>query len=227
LWSVFPEPRLEFRVEDEREELKQRVRWMGDHVADQAEPVESWLRRCEVIEATKKEFQDDGPHKFWANDYALRPPEEREYLLASTPYYESTGGVGGRLRIGVAFHPWMTVLPEYRPEVTLNTPEIDALYPAAEYFRDVLLWEGGVMVYAPFPDTPRRTPSDDDQEAFARALSDQGDKPGNYTLHYVRNYVLSVRLGGIQRPKALRGFGFTRRGAERIKKNLKLGFSRI
>jgi hypothetical protein len=225
LLSTFSISQALAQTDDDAEELKRGVRFLGDHAAEQPEAVQDWLRHSQVYEASKKEFPE-GPHKYWANNYMF-PRGEDGILLVDTMYY-GRGGVGGRAMMGVLFHPWMTVLAEYKPEVTLNTPEIYALKPTAAYFQTLVLWSNGVMVYAPFPDTERRLPVAEDFDAFERDVHGHGQNPSDYRLQYVRNYVMSVRTNmGSRDTQPLRAFGFTRRGEDRDLSNLRLSFARL
>jgi hypothetical protein len=222
LLSTFSISRLLAQTDSEAAELRRGVSFVGDQMTEESGAVQSWLRQSQDIEASKKEFQQGSVHQYWANDTALRPGDGLAHLQANTIFFTGRAWVV----MGVRFHPWMSIVG-YGPGVTLNNPEIWALGRSAEHFQRLMLWDDATIVIAPFPDTERRLPAAGDQEAFARDVWAHGENPEHYDLHYVRNYVMSVRRGGGRAAQPLRGFGYTRRGASRSKRNLSVSFSLI
>jgi hypothetical protein len=204
-----------------RGDTKEGVLWLGNNVSQQPDSVKEWLANSEVIKASKKEF-DQPVHAEWANDTALRGTKQN-FLKTAAGFF---GKAMHFAQMGVTFHPWMTVLDDYSPNVTLNNVEIASLLPTAKYFMKQPFYNKGSMVLAPFPDTPRLPVNQLSLDGFAKLVLNARFNPDDFKLHYVRYYVMSVATKKGQAPKTqtLVAHGYTRAGEQASLRNLRLDF---
>jgi hypothetical protein len=189
-----------------------------DAVVEQRELARDYLDSAQVVRANKSEFSSPTQAE-WANDFAIQHPTGK--------YPSFSTRVGARAGIGP--HPWMHILPEYNPSVTLNVAEMESLQPTASFFqRQLSLYRNSVLVMAPFPDTPRLPAEQVHIDGFANIVHRANLNPDDYRLHYVRYYVMSV--AGTNRPakvQPLIAHAYTRRDEIRIKENCHINYSLI
>ncbi len=192
------------------DDLVNSVVTMGNNIADQPPLVQDWLKHSETNRegktrlAQKQGFENDF-HGQWAN--------QREFVTPLNPLRTRFAIADSGTRyclMGVFYHPWMHILG-YAPNRTLNFWEVESLRPTTVFLeRQFRLSRNGILAIAPFPDTPRISPTQVYSDGFARIVTDANLNPNNFILWYVRFYLMAVATSeGVQQPQPILAHAYT------------------